>query len=189
MNRILTLDAGDYGPNLPELYRLAARGIIFLEGRLLLTENRYGEVKLPGGGVEAGEDEIAALIREVREETGYAVAPASIRPFGEIEEKRLSAEGDRIWHQVSRLYLCRVAGAPAPCSYSEGEKRLCFRPVLYTLEQAIQKNRAMLDREGEHTYNQREYKTLLLIRERLGQSPEGGGGKENVPGVRPHRDD
>jgi len=173
MNRVLTLDARDYDPALPELFRLAVRGIIFLDGKLLLTENRYGEVKLPGGGVEAGEDDAAALIREVREETGYAVARASIRPFGEIEERRLSAEGDRIWHQLSRLYVCAVSGEPGPCRYSAAERRARFRPVLYTLEQAIQKNRAMLEREGKQTYNQREYRTLLLIRERLGQSAEG----------------
>ena len=31
----------------------------------------------------------------------------------------------------------------------------------------LEQNEAMLDREGKHTYNQREHKTLLLIRERL----------------------
>ena len=172
MKRILTLDAGDYGAGLPEIRRVAARGIIFVGGKLLLTESKFGEVKLPGGGVEQGEDDLTALIREVKEETGYQVDPASVRPFGEIEEKRLSAEGDRIWHQFSRLYFCAVEGEQGPCAYSAGEKKHGFHPVLYPLEEAIQKNQAMLDREGIRTYNQREFKTLLLIQKRLSQRAE-----------------
>lgn len=168
MKRILTMDAHDYPAGLKEIRRTAARAVIFLDGKLLLTENDFGEVKLPGGGIEPGEDDVQALIREVREETGCAVIPASIRPFGEIEEKRLSQREDAVWHQFSRIYFCRVESARfGECSYSEGEKRLGFRPVVYSLEEAIKKNEAMLDREGKHTYNQREHKTLLLIRERL----------------------
>jgi hypothetical protein len=37
--------------------------------------------------------------------------------------------------------------------------------VLYTLDEAIAKNRAMLDNVGELAWNQREYRTLLLIKE------------------------
>ena len=66
------------------------------------------------------------------------------------------------------MYFCGVdSGRLGECSYSAGEKRRGFRPVLYALEEAIGKNEAMLDREGKHTYNLREYKTLLLIREHL----------------------
>ena len=167
MRRILTLDARDYGGGLPEIRREAARGIILIGDRLLLTENRYGEVKLPGGGIEPGEDDIGALIREVKEETGYAVIPSTVRPFGEIEEKRLSVREDAVWHQFSRLYTCAVGEEQGECRYSPGEQRAGFRCVLYPIGEAISKNRAMLDREGKHTYNQREYLTLLLIREAL----------------------
>ena len=39
--------------------------------------------------------------------------------------------------------------------------------MLYPIGEALRKNEAMLDREGERTYNQREYQTLLLIREAM----------------------
>ena len=34
----------------------------------------------------------------------------------------------------------------------------------YTIDEAIAKNRAMLDKPGELAWNQREYRTLLLIK-------------------------
>ncbi|MCE0767754.1 NUDIX domain-containing protein [Pseudonocardia kujensis] len=48
-------------------------------GRLLLikrgTEPARGRWSLPGGHVEPGEDDAAALVREMAEETGLAVEP------------------------------------------------------------------------------------------------------------------
>jgi len=38
---------------------------------------------------------------------------------------------------------------------------------LYTLDEALEKNRIMLEKEGKQAWNQREYKTLLLIRDHL----------------------
>ena len=48
MEKILVLDENDYGLDLDEICRVAVRGIIFIEGKLLLIENDFGEVKLPG---------------------------------------------------------------------------------------------------------------------------------------------
>ena len=44
------------------------------DGRVLLVREE-GRWLLPGGGVEAGEEHTAALVREVREETGVDVTP------------------------------------------------------------------------------------------------------------------
>lgn len=169
MERLLTLDAGNYPPGMSELRRNGVRAIIFVEGRLLLIENDFGEVKLPGGGVEAGESEIDALIREVREETGYEVIRESIRPFGEILEKRLSNREPMIWHHTSHLYFCDVGPDRGPCCYTENEKKHGFRPVQYTVEAALEKNRRMLDQEGRQPWNQREYETLRLLQAHLAQ--------------------
>ena len=74
------MDEHNYDEALGEIYRVAVRGIIFLDGRLLMIQSDFGEVKLPGGGMEEGETDEQTLIREVKEETGYDVIPDTIRP-------------------------------------------------------------------------------------------------------------
>ena len=165
------MDEKNYTPDLKEIYRVAVRGIIFIDGKLLMIENNFGEAKLPGGGIESGEDDSEALVREVKEETGYDVLVESIVPFGEIEEKRLSVNEPKIWHQISRLYFCDVYPEKGQCNYTENEKKYGFKQILYTLDEALQKHKAMLDKEGKPAWNQREYKMLLLIREYLRNRP------------------
>lgn len=167
MKQLLMLDAKNYDAEMPEICRRSARGIIFLAGKLLLIEDASGKVKLPGGGVEGQESDQQTLIREVLEETGYAVLPDTIIPFGEIEEKRLSAYEPMIWHHISHLYFCEVSLVPGNCTYTENEKKHGFRPALYTVEEALEKNRCVLAGEGLQPWNQREYQTLLLLREHL----------------------
>lgn len=167
MRKILIMDEKNYAPDLEEIYRVAVRGIIFIDGKLLMIENNFGEAKLPGGGMEAGEDDCKALVREVKEETGYDVILDTIVPFGEIEEKRLSTREPMIWHQISRLYFCDVYPEQGSCNYTETEKKYGFRQVLYTLDEAIGKKSIMLEKEGKQAWNQREYQTLLLIRDHL----------------------
>ena len=167
MKQILILDEKNYPEDMAELLRVAVRGIILMDGKLLMIENAFGEVKLPGGGIEKGEDETAALLREVREETGYEVIPESIRPFGQIEEKRLSVHEPMIWHQISRLYFCDVAPEQGSCAYTDNEKKHGFRLVRYTVEEALLKNERMLEKEGRQPWNQREYETLRLLQKHL----------------------
>lgn len=151
-----------------ELVRVAVRGIIFIGDKLLLIEDNKGEVKLPGGGQEVGESDVDTLIREIGEETGYSVIPDTIRPFGYIEEKRKDFKNyhkGRIFHQFSRLYFCEVSDERGETEFSENEKRYGMQFKTFTLDEAIAKNQAMLDSLGELAWNQREYRTLLLIKE------------------------
>ena len=167
MKKLLVMDVKNYPPDMEEIYRVAVRGIIFIDGKLLMIENSFGEAKLPGGGIEDDEEDYTALIREVKEETGYDVIPESIVPFGEVEEKRLSVKEPMIWHQINRLYFCEVREEQGVCEYSENEKKYGFHQVLYTIEEALEKNYAMLEREGKQAWNQREYETLRLIKNHI----------------------
>jgi len=62
-----------------ERTELGVKGVIFRRGRLLLLRRRDylvvapGLWDLPGGGVEVGDSLEDSLVREVREETGFAV--------------------------------------------------------------------------------------------------------------------
>lgn len=67
-------------------------GVIFRDDRLLiirrsLTVTAPGKLCLPGGGIEAGEREDEALVREMEEELAIAVTPTrlcwrSVTPWG-----------------------------------------------------------------------------------------------------------
>lgn len=59
--------------------QIGVKGVILREGRLLLLHRRDdltlvpGLWDLPGGGVEVGDSLEDSLVREIREETGFAV--------------------------------------------------------------------------------------------------------------------
>ncbi len=67
-----------------ERFRPSAKAVVVVSGALLATRNRtHGNsgpdwYLLPGGGQHPGETLAAALVREVREETGVEVAPGPL---------------------------------------------------------------------------------------------------------------
>lgn len=163
MKRILVLDSKNYDPSLPEICRTAVRGIIFMDGKLLLTCSKFGALKFPGGGQEVGETDFDTLIRETLEETGYHVIADSIREFGEVEEKRLSIYEPMIWHQINRYYFCAVKKEREECHYTESEEKYGFHQVWHSLDEAIQISQNLLRKEGPLPWNQREFQRELQI--------------------------
>ena len=84
--------------------RLSAKAfVVDGAGRLLLLDCtdparpalRWWE--LPGGGVEPGEDEVTATVREVLEETGLVVDPAAVGPLVWTQESTFLHRGERRW--------------------------------------------------------------------------------------------
>lgn len=164
MKQLLVLDEHNYDPSLPEIRRTGIRGIIFQGDQLLMIRSSFGEVKFPGGGQESGETDEATLLREVLEETGFHVLPESIRPFGQVEEKRLSVHEPMIWHQINRYYFCHITGRQEATHFTENEQKYGMHQVWVTLEEAIAINREMMQREGRRAWNQRELRVLELLK-------------------------
>jgi 8-oxo-dGTP diphosphatase len=77
-----SLRYGEPTPGLDYRDRPAAYGLLEQEGRLALVHvslpDRAAFFDLPGGGIDEGESEAQALIREFGEETGLEVAPGDL---------------------------------------------------------------------------------------------------------------
>ena len=112
-----------------EKTRTACRGIVLRGGRLLLSyETRTGQWMLPGGGLEAGEDERECCIREVAEETGFLIRPTEcVLEIDEYYE-------DFKW--VNRYFFGEVTGETA-VHLTEREKEVGMEPRWLPLEEII----------------------------------------------------
>jgi len=113
--------------------REAGRAVVFdEEGNVaLLHVSKENYYKLPGGGIEDGEDKISALYRECQEEIGCDVE--IINELGYIVEHR------KIFtlKQTSYCYLAKVKGPKGKPDFTESEKAKGFEVVWLSYEEAI----------------------------------------------------
>ena len=87
--------------------RPGAYAVLVRDGQILLTY-QGGETKefqLPGGGIDPGETSIAALHREVREETGYAIS--DLRRFGVYQRYTFMPEYDLWARKICHIFVAR----------------------------------------------------------------------------------
>lgn len=69
IGRVLDLFASDAGYATP---KAEVRGVVFREGKILLVRERSdGLWALPGGWADVGDSPAGAVVREIREESGY----------------------------------------------------------------------------------------------------------------------
>ncbi len=132
------------GPYKKTITREAVRAIVVHKGKYLMIHNRRGDYKFPGGGMEPRENALEALRREVREETGYTIAPRGL--IGEAVERRDDLfEDDARFVMTSRYYLGTLASEKEAQNLDDYEKELRFTPVFVDLEFAIEKTRSVLE--------------------------------------------
>ncbi len=108
--------------------RIACRGIVLREGKLLLShETGSGLWMIPGGGLEPGEEETACCIREVAEETGFLIRPSECALV--IEEYIFDLR------HVNRYYFGTVTGE-CERNLTEREAKAGMEPRWLTVAEA-----------------------------------------------------
>lgn len=151
MKRLFVMDKKDYDPAMPRSRRPSARAIIFSGDKLAMvysSRDRY--YKFPGGGIEENESNEAALIREVREETGLCVIPESIKEFGSVLRLKKSTMFEEcIFEQESFYYTCEVTDEISKTALDGYEIEEGFTLRYVTAEEAIEQNKQSLSEDSE----------------------------------------
>jgi 8-oxo-dGTP diphosphatase len=81
-------------------------------GRMLVVRKRGTEAFMqPGGKRDAGEDDLAALEREIGEELGCRMVPGSARSLGQFDCPAANEPG---WRVQASVYAVNVRGAVVP---------------------------------------------------------------------------
>ena len=98
-------------PGLTYLDRPAAFGVLELGGKIAaVSVSKPGHASwfdLPGGAVDPGEDEAAALVREFGEETGLRVLPGVL--LGRADQFFISTTGEPFNNRAA-LFVAELAG-------------------------------------------------------------------------------
>ena len=172
MRNLFTVDKKDYKTDGTVFERPSVRGIIIKDGKILMIHSlKYDYYKLLGGGIEKGESYEEALIREVREESGYILKPASIREFGYVRRKSKGMIDD-IFIQDNYYFVCETDETQASQNLDDYEADELFTPEFVTTEHAIKTNKTADHKKKalSHTFEamiERENRVLEIIEREL----------------------
>ncbi|MBQ1411830.1 MAG: NUDIX domain-containing protein [Clostridia bacterium] len=172
MKQLFAIDLHDYDEADSVFKRPSARGIILRDDNIALVYSlREHYYKFPGGGIHDGEDQQAALIREVQEETGLIVIPESITPFGSVMRRQKSnIVPHTVFEQENFYYFCRAEATVTQQHLDDYEKDAGFTLQYVSLDEAIRVNEAYRSEDFfDEIMIQREAKVLRMIRDRLKQ--------------------
>lgn len=114
--------------------REAARAVVFDDddkiALLHVSKNNY--YKLPGGGLESGEDKVVALRRECNEEIG-----CDIEVIKEIESNVVEYRRFCSLKQISYCYVAKIKGKKGRPNFTDYEKEKGFEAVWLSFEEAM----------------------------------------------------
>ncbi|QXO16316.1 MULTISPECIES: NUDIX hydrolase [Vibrio] len=151
------------------IQRQAARAIV-VDGEdiLMLYTARYHDYTLPGGGVDAHEDILQGLVRELEEETG-AKNIHHIQPYGIYEEFRPWYRDDaEVMHMISHCFTCKIDRVLGETRFEDYEVKNGMKPVWININDAIRHNeKTMTESDKKGMSVERETFLLRLIAREL----------------------
>ena len=145
----------------PEL-RIGARGIVIREdGKIaLFNKSNKNEYKLPGGGVDPGEDIEKAFIREAMEETGCHVE--IIDRLGTIEEHKSLGN----FKQVSHIFVGKVTNDTHKLKLTKKEKDEGAKLLWVTKEEALKLITDCYDKLKASNYENVYHSRFIVTRDK-----------------------
>jgi 8-oxo-dGTP diphosphatase len=122
-----------FGSAAPDLYpvdRPAVFGLLERDGRLAAVKvSRAGEVHyhdLPGGAIEAGEDELQAVVREFAEETGLIVRP--VERIAQAGQYFRRSDGTPV-NNIGGFWTVRQVGEDAAAKVEDDHELVWLTPA------------------------------------------------------------
>jgi len=85
--------------------RIASSAIVLQESKLLLVRYKHGDSSFlvgPGGGIQFNEYLTQALVREVKEETGFIIQPGSMLFVEDLQVQQ--------YRMIKFWFLCTIIG-------------------------------------------------------------------------------
>lgn len=166
MRLLFEMDTKDYDPKGRVFARPSARGIILRNGKVAMVHSlKYDYYKFPGGGIEPGETPVAALCREVAEESGLRVFPDSVREYGLVHRVQKSDQEDaEIFVQDNYYYFCDVRPEAEPQRLDGYEAEERFTLEFVDPDRAIRTNREKDHGPKDQRMLEREARVLELLK-------------------------
>lgn len=158
MRELFRMDLKDYEQSFNRYKRPSVRGIIIKENKVAMVySHKYDYFKFPGGGIESDEDKLAALKREILEETGLTVLESSVKEFGSVMRIQKSRfKENEIFEQENFYYLCQSDGTCKTQVLDEYEHEEGFE-----LQYVYPKHAVLVNRTHDHY----DYDLMLIERE------------------------
>ncbi|QOR67158.1 NUDIX domain-containing protein [Cytobacillus suaedae] len=148
--------------------REAVRAIIMTKDTILLVQSNRGDYKFPGGGVEKNESHCEALIREVREETGYMNCIVKDKAGVVIERKADEFVDNALFQMTSHYYYCELANEEKMSQQLDDyEFLLNFTPKWVSLDDAISENENLIEKVEKNSWLKRELFVLKEVRNKV----------------------
>ena len=167
MRLLFDMDLHDYGSCTRSFVRNSARSIIIRHGKIAMIHSlKYDYYKFPGGGIEAGENPVEAMIRETREEAGLVVIPETVREYGYVHRiQKSQSNPDETFIQDNYYYLCDAQDRAVSQELDGYEACEDYTLEFVTPLTAIRKNRNVTVSPYNRMMFEREARVLEMLME------------------------
>ena len=165
MRLLFEMDKKDHADCTRSFIRNSARSVIISDKKVaMIHSEKYDYYKFPGGGIEAGEDPVAAMIRETREEAGLVIIPESVRGYGIVHRVQKSdKDPDVRFVQDNYYYLCAAEDEAVSQNLQGYEAEEGYELVYVDPRVAIEKNRHLGKTPYSPTMFEREARVLEML--------------------------